>query len=1232
MSKLSIERPNYFAGEALLTDDFVSEQRYHMTVQSLNNRSLYTYGIASGLEVLWDSAQVKDQVDVLPGMAIDSLGRQIILTERQVVSFTDITPGASYYLTISYAELYADYTEQPSGVSGYKRIVEQPLIQPMLNLKEAGLNIVLAVVSFTNQSAINAINYRAGTVARRYVSSTLGALTLIAEGAGLSGNPVAAPLSNAVDPNDAGVYPRLVARLDDSAKQVMLEVDASRTQFDGVVTTLDNLGIGTSQPYANLEIQPLTFDGPGAISSNGIDVTFTVPISPFFQIGDQLRSDPPVTLQRDGKTVFGLAQLRTIVSVDADKQLVKVDRAFDPALDRISYTYQRALLARFGLDANSSLVEVGLDGSVGLGTQAAVNAGDGTPGRHALSIAPNRYVGIGLIDRDPQSALDVGGEITAASILANGAVRAQSFEGNGSKLKNLPMLSYWTLETVGSPTSNLYYNDGNVGIRNVNPIGSLSVGGGHSVVGSGYVTSLSNSVLQGYQTVFTQQVSVGDLISIGSVMQLTGVISEIHSDTELVVQQQFPVIVTQSAYQYAATDGSAPKPGDGTISSDGSTITGIGTKFKSKCEVGGKLVIASFTAATSAKQTRAVKAIVNDTTVTIDAAFAVDLAGSDYQYCPPDGTDKQGDGTISSTGTQVTIAGGSAAPLVPGTTLTVARSVALPEWMRVKTVDSDTSLTLVLPDGGSPPDEQLFAATSAFLITPSVLGYFGVNPDPDADDEPPAMLVVANKISDAPDSPLRNTVAINVPLGSVQSRYVLQVDGDVNFTTGSLDVDDLEVKTLTATVSVAVQGDDSGKTLLSVGEKGQNPPALTVDKSGVTATSLTATSATAQQLTVGNALSVNGTVAMLGVRQAYSWKDMSGNSSSRTFKQVALTDGCVTATVGNPSLGGGDYYGLLTGTTFVDENSPTTFTYALGIAQTVDSGKKGKTRIPVPGTFTLFVRKGETWKIDLESSPNDSGNNPSVEFYWVPFGSNTASSMLMSRPQPGGGAAAYAAPAPARAAPPDAADAGAATADAADVPADPQSGSTDDEARGPVAGVSAFPGGGLAAQIATLREALHAGQLGGMIGASQEAIDQRMGDLTRVLGDAVHMNPDDAARQRFTDELAKIVCAPGTAPVHTTSEGFQASVATLVDAFAQAIGRSLDGGERSLMADGIAALVRINDTAENRHDLNLIRQNIELFLDNVQKVVNMQFDTGQRRMLTRALVRLVGDGSGADRE
>lgn len=1228
MSKLSIERPNYFAGEALLTDDFVSEQQYHMTVQSLNNRSLYTYGIASGLEVLWDSAQVKDQVDVLPGMAIDSLGRQIILTERQVVSFTDITPGASYYLTISYAELYADYTEQPSGVSGYKRIVEQPLIQPMLNLKEAGLNIVLAVVSFTNQSAINAINYRAGTVARRYVSSTLGALTLIAEGAGLSGNPVAAPLSNAVDPNDAGVYPRLVARLDDSAKQVMLEVDASRTQFDGVVNTLDNLGIGTSQPYANLEIQPLTFDGPGAISSNGIDVTFTVPISPFFQIGDQLRSDPPVTLQRDGKTVFGLAQLRTIVSVDADKQLVKVDRAFDPALDRISYTYQRALLARFGLDANSSLVEVGLDGSVGLGTQAAVNAGDGTPGRHALSIAPNRYVGIGLIDRDPQSALDVGGEITAASILANGAVRAQSFEGNGSKLKNLPMLSYWTLETVGSPTSNLYYNDGNVGIRNVNPIGSLSVGGGHSVVGSGYVTSLSNSVLQGYQTVFTQQVSVGDLISIGSVMQLTGVISEIHSDTELVVQQQLPVIVTQSAYQYAATDGSAPKPGDGTISSDGSTITGIGTKFKSKCEVGGKLVIASFTAATSAKQTRAVKAIVNDTTVTIDAAFAVDLAGSDYQYCPPDGTDKQGDGTISSTGTQVTIAGGSAAPLVPGTTLTVARSVALPEWMRVKTVDSDTSLTLVLPDGGSPPDEQLFAATSAFLITPSVLGYFGVNPDPDADDEPPAMLVVANKISDAPDSPLRNTVAINVPLGSVQSRYVLQVDGDVNFTTGSLDVDDLEVKTLTATVSVAVQGDDSGKTLLSVGEKGQNPPALTVDKSGLTATSLTATSVGTQQLTASDALVAGGTVAMLGARQAYSWHSMSGDSTQRTFSQVASTDGCVTATVGNPNLGGGNYFGLLTGTT-LDGSETTAFTYALGIAQTVDNGKKGgKTRIPVPGTFTLFVRKGETWRIDLQSSPDD-GNDPSVEFYWVPFGGGTASSMLANRPLPGGDAA-YAAIAPALA---DAAGgARGSGAGASPASADAAPGTADDQAQAMAAGVRSLPGGGLAAQIAKVREALHTGQFGGMIGASQEAIDQRMGDLTRVLGDAVHMNPDDAARQRFTDELAKIVCAPGTAPVHTTSEGFQASVATLVDAFAQAIGRSLDGGERSLMADGIAALVRINDTAENRHDLNLIRQNIELFLDNVQKVVNMQFDTGQRRMLTRALVRLVGDGSGADRE
>ncbi|NIF92704.1 hypothetical protein [Burkholderia sp. Cy-637] len=1199
MSTPPIERPNYFAGEALLTDDFICEQQYHMAVQSINNSSLYTYGIASGLEVHWDSAQVHDQVDVLPGMAIDSLGRQIILGAQQVVRFTDIQPGASYYLTISYAEAYADYTVQPSGVAGYKRIVSQPLIQPVLNLKEPGLNIVLAVVSFSSLGTINAINYRASTAARRYVSSTLGGLTLIAEGAGLSGNPVSSSQPAALDPNDATIYPRLLARLDAAAQQVTLEIAASRTQFDGVLNTLDNLGIGTSQPHANLEILPLAFDGPGAISSDGQLVSFSAPVSPFFQPGDVLRSAPPVTLLPDGSMRFGLAQQRTIVKAEPDKQMVTVDLAFDPPLASIGYTYQRALLARFGLDANASLLEVGIDGSVGLGPQASVKSGDGTPGRHALSIVPSGQVGIGLNDRDPICALDVGGQISAASIatqslVAQGVVQAQSFVGNGSQLEGLQTLSYWTRETIGTPTSNLYYNEGNVGIRNSTPAGSLSVGGGQSVVGNGNITSLSNSVIQGYQSTFTQQVSVGDLISIGSIVQLKGVISEIVSDTELVLQQQFPLILTNSAYQYGAADGSAPQSAAGTISSEGRTVKGAGTSFTSKCQVGGRLVIDSFQPSTSVAQTRSVKKVDTATELSIDTAFALDL--KDSKYYLGDAEDPS-PGTISSSGTTVTGTGTDFTKLPADATIRIDSTSALPEKMRVKSVDSDTQLTMILPDGTPiQPDAQLFAITSVYQITPSLLAHFGVDPNPDGA-KPPAMLVVTNEISDANSADQHNTVAINVPLGQVQSRYALQVDGDVNFTTGSIDADDLTVKTLTATVSAEVLGADK-RVLFHAGEAAPSgaKPTLTVGGSAVTVTALAADSVTASgnitsQATVqGQGLvadtlqagplqvAANGSVALVGGRRGYSQNDLKGSGTEAKFEDVALTDGFVMATIGSPTWTS-NMAGVLSGYTFDTGGNQTGFTYATALAYQISqsTGKKSAQDIyiPAPGSFTMPVRKGETWRVQL-SWITAIGGQPGVEFYWVPLGSGSAGSN---------------------------------TVEAAAVP----------------------PGGGMAAQLERSLQDLREGRVGGMGEVSRQAIQQRMGDLTQVFGDATHMSPDAQARQRFTDELAKIVCAPDTAPVRSTSDAFQEHVDTLIDAFEQALARSFTGGERNLLADGVAALVRINDTAGNRGDLQLIRQNIGLFLENVQKVLNTQFDNGQLRMLTRALVRLVGDGSGADR-
>lgn len=146
MKQPRVERPNYFSGEALLTDDFRCEQQYQMEMLAARNVSLYLYGIAHGLEVAASADGQPSQLEVSRGMAIDALGRQIILLEPAVLTFDKLDPGATYFITINYFEVFADLSDE-SGTAGYKRIVQQPQIQYLRNLDQPGTNILLAVIS-----------------------------------------------------------------------------------------------------------------------------------------------------------------------------------------------------------------------------------------------------------------------------------------------------------------------------------------------------------------------------------------------------------------------------------------------------------------------------------------------------------------------------------------------------------------------------------------------------------------------------------------------------------------------------------------------------------------------------------------------------------------------------------------------------------------------------------------------------------------------------------------------------------------------------------------------------------------------------------------------------------------------------------------------------------------------------------------------------------------------------
>lgn len=103
-----LDRLNYFNSQRLEAIDFRLEQAYHMRVRRWINRSLYSAGIGAGLEVTAHPVD-KHAVVVSPGLALDWLGREVILlNERKIMACG--TPrradGVTFgnYLVIAYRE------------------------------------------------------------------------------------------------------------------------------------------------------------------------------------------------------------------------------------------------------------------------------------------------------------------------------------------------------------------------------------------------------------------------------------------------------------------------------------------------------------------------------------------------------------------------------------------------------------------------------------------------------------------------------------------------------------------------------------------------------------------------------------------------------------------------------------------------------------------------------------------------------------------------------------------------------------------------------------------------------------------------------------------------------------------------------------------------------------------------------------------------------------------------
>lgn len=188
-----IERLNYFNGQRLVAADFRVEQEYHTRLRRLLNQSLFTPGIAVGLDVSLFQPDPKLPPDphklvVSVGLALDSLGREIILVEPSGPVPVGGKPSEpkepviGNYLVIEYSEEATAYAGDGCAVrlgatcrasedlawGAPSRIRAEPHIYIQHAWPKTGENkIVLAQLALNKDCSVRDIR----TFVRKYVAS-----------------------------------------------------------------------------------------------------------------------------------------------------------------------------------------------------------------------------------------------------------------------------------------------------------------------------------------------------------------------------------------------------------------------------------------------------------------------------------------------------------------------------------------------------------------------------------------------------------------------------------------------------------------------------------------------------------------------------------------------------------------------------------------------------------------------------------------------------------------------------------------------------------------------------------------------------------------------------------------------------------------------------------------------------------------------------------------------------
>jgi hypothetical protein len=150
----TLERPAFFDGQRLTAADLTAAVEYELELRRLHNRALHGWGIAFGFPVAGERGATS--VTVGPGLALDLLGRELVLGHPLELSVPPLAEASTWYLTISYAadpHLLVEDRKGVCGAEGAVRLSDEPLVRWLDEQGKGeerlrpGLDLVLAVAT-----------------------------------------------------------------------------------------------------------------------------------------------------------------------------------------------------------------------------------------------------------------------------------------------------------------------------------------------------------------------------------------------------------------------------------------------------------------------------------------------------------------------------------------------------------------------------------------------------------------------------------------------------------------------------------------------------------------------------------------------------------------------------------------------------------------------------------------------------------------------------------------------------------------------------------------------------------------------------------------------------------------------------------------------------------------------------------------------------------------------------